>query len=247
MAFTHPSIIRNLPFFRDLPDAVIEELSRSCVPRTFGKQEMIYLRGRAEGKVFLLLTGEVKLYLASAGQRIVVQIFKPGDFFGDLAFVNHPSDLPPEDYAQATQDSKLCVMSTKDVTRLLGTHASFAMTVLVALRNRLHRAQSKIKDLAISSAPTRLLNELIRYALSHGQERDGFYEIEQRLTHQLLADMSGLARETVTKTLGDLEKQGFISHTAKRRLRLNKHKIITECAECISLMSRSSRSGIDLL
>lgn len=230
-------MIKDLPFFKDLPDTVVEDLSRICVHRTFTKNQMIYLQGDTKGKVFLVLEGEVKLYLAQAGQRIVIQVFTPGEFFGDLTFVSHPSSLALEDYAQATQETRACVMNSADLSRLLEKHVSFAMALLVALRNRLHQAESKIKDLAISSAPTRLLNELIRYASYRGKEHNGVYEIEERLTHQSLAEMSGMARETVTKTLGELEKNGFISHDPERRIRLNIEKITKECVECLSLVA----------
>lgn len=228
-------MITALPFFKDLPDAVSQDLNRVCASRTFGKNEMIYFQGDTKGKVFLVLGGEVKLYFSQAGQRIVIQVFTPGEFFGDLTFMNHPSSLALEDYAQATQETKVCSMNSADLSRLLEKHASFAMALLVALRNRLHQTESKIRDIALSSAPTRLLNELIRYAVHRGKERKGLYEIEERLTHQSLADMSGMARETVTKTLGDLEKNGFISHDSERRIRLNIEKITKECVECLSL------------
>lgn len=239
----HASTIKNLALFRDLPDTAVRELSNVCVPRTFKKDGIIYLRGGAEGKVFVVLSGGVKIYVAGAGQRIVIQVFKAGEFFGDLTFVSHPSGLPAEEFAQAAEDTQVCVLSVADLTRMLGAHPAFAMLLLVTLRNRLHQAQSKIRDLAVSSAPTRILNELIRYASSHGKERQGFYEIEERLTHQSLAEMSGLARETTTKTLGELEKQGFVSYTPERRLRLNINKITEECAECVILASKQNSAG----
>jgi CRP/FNR family transcriptional regulator len=117
------------------------------------------------------------------------------------------------------------------------------MAMLVALRARLHQAQSKIKDLAIASAATRLLNELIRYAASHGSLHSGFYEIEERLTHQFLAEMTGLARETVTKTLSDLKKQNFIAYTPERRLKLSVKKITEECVECVNLAPVSPKTA----
>lgn len=238
------TIIKNLSALRDVPDTALEGLGRICVARAFAKGEMIYLRGGAEGRVFLMLEGEVKLYLASGGQRIVIDIFRPGEFFGDMAFVNHPFGLPSEDYAESTQDTKLCVVTSDEFTRFIHADTAFAMVLLVALRNRLHAAQSKIKDLAISSAPTRLLNELIRLALSHGKEQDGRYEIADRFTHQQLAEMSGLARETVTKTLGELEKQGFISYTPDHRVQLHVKTVIRECAECLNLASLSEKPNM---
>ena len=56
--------------------------------------------------------------------------------------------------------------------------------------------------------------------------------------------MSGLARETVTKTLGVLALHGFISYTPDRYLRLNIKKIVDECAGCVQLASAMDRSSL---
>lgn len=231
-------LIKHLPFFTEMPEETVAAVARVCVPRTFNKKEIVYLRGDVGGRVFLILTGEVELYLSSHGARIMIQVFREGDFFGDFSFANHPTPFPQEEYAQAAKETSVCVITTGDMMRLLERNAAFTMAFLITLRNRLHRAESKMKDLAIFEAPTRLLNELIRHAVSYGKEEGGFYDVGERLTHQKLADFSGLARETVTKTLGILEEQGFISHTPLGTLRLNIQKITKECVGCVGLASR---------
>ncbi len=238
----HSNSLKNLSVFKGMPEQTLEAVSRVCVPRTFGRQEIIYLRGDSGGRVFIVLKGEVELFMGSGGARIVIQVFREGDFFGDLSFVNHPTPFPQEEYAQATQETEVRVLMASDMARLLETNALFTMALLLNLRNRLHHAESKIKDLAISEAPTRLLNELIRYAASYGKEENGFYNIGGRLTHQHLADLSGLARETVTKTLGVLEEKGFIAHTPLKMISLNIRKMTKECAGCLDIASMQNTS-----
>ena len=236
-------IIKKLPFFRDLPDTIAEDIARVCVPRTVSAREIVYLRGGAERKVFLILSGGIELYHASPDNRIAVNVFKEGDFFGDLGFVNHPMSFLSEEQAQAVFETELCVLTTEDMVRVLKERPVFALALLGSLRERLHQAESKIKDLAISTASTRVLNELIRYAIRRGEAEGGFYEINEKITHQLLSEMSGLARETVTKTLGVLALHGFISYTPDRYLRLNIKKIVDECAGCVQLASAMDRSS----
>ncbi|MBI4050302.1 MAG: Crp/Fnr family transcriptional regulator [Candidatus Doudnabacteria bacterium] len=196
---------------------------------------MIYFPGDKNGRVYLALSGQVRLYRSQGGEKVVIQVLGPGDFFGDLSFVKDAAILPSENYAQATQPTKACVIMADDLNRLLQKFPVLAMVMLVTLRNRLHQTESKIKDLALSSAQTRVINELIRYAALHGRDSDGVYEIGDRLTHQALAEMTGLTRETVTKTLNFLEAEGFVSYQAGRVLRLNRNKILNDCMDCIQL------------
>lgn len=234
-------IIKALPFFRGLPENIAADIARVCVPRTVSSREIVYLRGGADKRVFLILSGGVELYHASPDNRIAVNVFKEGDFFGDLAFANHPMSFASEEQAQAVFETELCVMTTEDMMRALHKNPALALALLGLFRERLHQADSKIKDLAISSASTRILNELVRYATRRADAEGGFYEIREKLTHQLLSEMSGLARETVTKTLGMLEEHGFISYTPARHLRLNIKKIASDCAGCVQLKGEQSR------
>lgn len=225
--------LKNFPLFANLPEEALVEFGRLC--RSFGKNEMIYLRGQTDGRVFLLLAGEVRLYRSQAGEKVVIQVLRPGELFGDTSFIGHPSSLLSENYAQAVQPSEVCIIMANDLSKLLARFPALAMILLVSLRDRLHQMESKIKDLALSSAQTRIINELIRYASGHGKESAGFYEIEARLTHQQLGEMTGLTRETVTKTLNFLQEQGFISYTPERMLRLHRDKILNDCLDCIQL------------
>lgn len=226
-------LIGNLPTLRDLPAQVNEALASMCVMRSVAKDEIIYLSGGEEGRVFIILSGEVTLYRSAGGKRVVMEVFKTGDFFGDLSFTNHTSPLPSENYARALQPTTLCSITSADITKLLSQYSSFAMVLLITLRNRLHHAESKIRDLAIATAQTKVMNELIRYAVHHGHEIKGSYQIEKKISHQFLSEMTGLTRETVTKTLQKLTNLGFITYTPERLIKLNKNKIIRDCIQCL--------------
>ncbi|MBI2607864.1 MAG: Crp/Fnr family transcriptional regulator [Candidatus Doudnabacteria bacterium] len=227
--------MHNLPGFEKLPALVLAELNRLCVKKTFQKGEMIYFRGGEESKIYLLLAGEVKLYRSAEGRKIVIQVLKNGDFFGDLSFTGTAHVLPADNFAQADQTTTACVISAQDLNILLKKYPEVAMILLVTLRDRLHQAESKIKDMALAGAETRLLNELLRHAVAHGKDLGGVLEIEEKLTHQELADMTGVSRETVTKSLNELIRQGMIEYGEGRVIRLHQEKILNNCLYCLKL------------
>lgn len=227
--------IRQLPLFRAVSEAALKEFGSKCIERKFNAGQMIYFRGGEEDKTYLLFSGEVKLYRSAEGQKIVMQTIQPGGFFGDLSFARHPEMLPPDTYTQAEKDSVVCIINPLDLQDVIMKYPEFAMTLLVSLRDRMHHAESKIKDLATASASTRIINELIRYSIRHGSFNQGFYEVEDKLTHQALADMTGVTRETVTKTLQQLQANGLIQYTSNKLFRLNREKILNECVQCLKV------------
>lgn len=230
-------VIEHFPALKDLPHNILEEFAASCVPRSFAEHAVIDAGEGEDGRMFLLLSGALQVYQSSGGRKAVVQVLRAGDFFGDFSFI-HPPLLKGEEVLEAQEPTRVCAFANQDMGALMRRHPQFAMLFVVALRDRLHQAESKIRDLALASAEIRVLNELIRYALRHGEERNGSYEIRERLTHQALADMTGLTRETVTKTLQFLERHGFISLTPERLLTLHGRKIRKECVGCLQLKER---------
>lgn len=230
-------VLQQLPALQNLPSGILEEFAGSCVPRSFERHALIDVGEGEDGRMLLVLSGTIQLYQTSGGRKAVVQVLRAGDFLGDLSFI-HPPMLKGETIAKAQEATRACAFSNQDIGALMERYPQFAMLFVVALRDRLHQAESKIRDLALASAEIRVLNELIRYAVNRGRARDGSYEIGERLTHQALADMTGLTRETVTKTLQFLERHGFISSAPNRLLTLHGKKISKDCVGCLKLQER---------
>jgi CRP/FNR family cyclic AMP-dependent transcriptional regulator len=85
-----------------------------------------------------------------------------------------------------------------------------------AALDRLRDANKLITDLTIHDVRTRIARMLLRLTEQHGiPSADGIL-IDLKLTHQHLADMSGTARETVTKLLLELQNEQLIRIDQKK-------------------------------
>ncbi|PIR97501.1 MAG: hypothetical protein COT91_01260 [Candidatus Doudnabacteria bacterium CG10_big_fil_rev_8_21_14_0_10_41_10] len=226
---------RAFELFKHLSDQDIVDFERICVTRKFNKGTTIYVPGEKRDRVFLVISGEVKVYQISNGKKITIDAHREGGLFGDLSFAHKPFDAKPTNYAEALSDVSVCAISSYDLTDYLKSHTRLALGLLVNMRNRLHMAESKIRDLALFSADIRIINELIRHSLKHGNDQGDYFEIPERLTHQEVSEMTGLARETVSKVLAGLTKSGMIELSDDKFFKLNKKKIIEDCIDCIKV------------
>lgn len=69
--------------------------------------------------------------------------------------------------------------------------------------------------LAAASARARIERKLLLLARAYGRVmRDGI-RLDFPLTHELLGDMTGTARETVTRVLDLLEREGFLGRDGR--------------------------------
>lgn len=111
---------------------------------------------------------------------------------------------------QGLTDAWLTAIPQAVWTRLL--HAPRAAERLVGGLEAAQRAQRQgVHALAGIRHVDRVRTQLLELAREHGRVcRDGV-KLDLPLTHDLIADMVGCARETVTRSMEELERAGFIA------------------------------------
>lgn len=138
--------------------------------------------------------------------------------------------LPPEDEESliALTNARLVVISSADRDRLLESPTA-ARALLDGLAETLRQKQAAVASMSRLHHVDRVREKLIELARDHGRVgRDGI-RLDFPLTHDLLGEMTGSARETVTRALDELQRQGFVQrrgrtyslHVAPEELVLN--------------------------
>lgn len=87
--------------------------------------------------------------------------------------------------------------------------------LLGALEETMRRQHAAINALAGIRHVDRVRTQLLELAAEHGRVGRGGIRIDLPLTHDLLADMVGCARETVTRSLEELQREGFVARRGR--------------------------------
>jgi len=119
--------------------------------------------------------------------------------------------LPPEpgEGLRVLEDAVVLAVPPEMRDRLLAIPAA-AQVVVDALAATLRQKTRTIANLSSFHHVDRLRSKLVQLAQDHGRVgRDGV-RLDLRLTHDLLAEMIGSARETVTRALEELQREGFV-------------------------------------
>ena len=130
--------------------------------------------------------------------------FGPGSTFGDMALAGQAMT---GSFAEAAEDCTLCIMSSTDVEELLEQHPGVAVRLVKLLAGRLQSAEQRAERLAYHTIPERLAVTLLE--LAQGSFVLGY-------SHQDLAELLGITRETVTRALDDFKSQGLVQVERKR-------------------------------
>ncbi len=190
--------------------ALVEE---SCHDRSYPKGETIFFPGEATNALFIVNEGLVKLSSTDeAGEETVLRIFSQGDVFGEI-FIGVGRRLFA---ATALADCEVTVIPRQSFERLLATIPRLGVNFASLLSIRLAEAEARIGEFSHTSASERLERVLLNLNRAHGTETHRGRRIDIRLTHQLLADIIGASRETVSRHLKRLERQGALKRLGSR-------------------------------
>jgi CRP/FNR family cyclic AMP-dependent transcriptional regulator len=86
-----------------------------------------------------------------------------------------------------------------------------------SLAHLVRRLTDSVQSLALKDVYRRIVEVLERRAVSEGELR----VINERLTHQLLADMVGASREMVSRIMSDLVKGEYLT-VSPGQIRINR-------------------------
>lgn len=116
----------------------------------------------------------------------------------------------PEEVLFALVDSQVTVISEEALDELLALPEA-ARTLLEQLAGTLGQNQEAIANFGSARHIDRVRRKLLQLARNYGRvARDGV-RIDFPLSHGVLADMVGSSRETVTRSLDQLKRAGFVA------------------------------------
>jgi hypothetical protein len=119
--------------------------------------------------------------------------------------------LPPrDDEVLKTLTPTLTTVFTSEVRDRLFEVPGAARILFDALAATLRQKHRTIEALASVHHVDRVRAKLVQLARDHGRVgRDGV-RLDFPLTHELLGEMTGSARETVTRAIDELQEEGFV-------------------------------------
>jgi CRP/FNR family cyclic AMP-dependent transcriptional regulator len=196
--------LTGVSLFSGLSQPEIAVLADAAVVRTFPKNTIVVTEGERSDSLYVILSGRVKVFVSDEqGKELVLNVEGPGEYFGELAL-----DEGPRTASVATLESCKLAMIANDVLRgFLASHPDAALRLIGGLIGRIRHMTESIKDLALLDVYGRVAKLLLELAT----EADGRLVVDQRLTHQQIADRVNASREMVSRIFKDLTTGGYIA------------------------------------
>jgi CRP/FNR family transcriptional regulator, cyclic AMP receptor protein len=189
-----------------------QQLLRDNPPRRYKKGRSVVFQGEVPQAGYMVVSGIVRAYVISdegeertIGYYAQYDLVPPGWLFG----VTNVSLY----YYEAFTDCQLVTISKATFTDLRTNNHDFVAATMQRMARLYVGATLHVHALEHSRAQEKLAGILHYLVLLHSTETGpGMHQIDLRLTHQDVAGMVGLSRETASIELAKLRKKGAITY-----------------------------------
>jgi CRP-like cAMP-binding protein len=219
--FPKPSFMTRAPWdlkecdlFEGLTPPQAQRLDRRARVRAYRRRAIIYSPTEPGQSVLLLTAGLVKVKdLTPDGKETILAFIEEGELFGELALLDAD---PRQEYAEAVEDCEVVVLPREDLLRLMDERPDLARYVIRLIGVRRRRIEKRLRNVLFLPSRERLVRLLRELVEAHGERRGQRAEIRLPLSHQDMASMIGVTRETVTAVLGQLQADGLVKVQRRR-------------------------------
>jgi CRP/FNR family cyclic AMP-dependent transcriptional regulator len=171
---------------------------------------ILFTEGQASRSVSVVCAGQVKLTKSSRdGRTLLVKIARPGAVLGLSAAL---SKMPYEVTAQAIERTQLATFPQQHFLNFIQQDAEASLHAAESLSNEYRSALADASRLALStSIAGRVAHLLLELVVENETIQDAQPKIHMSLRHEDLASMVGSSRESITRVLNGLRRNGIIS------------------------------------
>jgi len=172
-------------------------------------KDVVFNRGDPGNDIYFLLSGGVKVStLSREGKEIIFDVLVAGDFFGDMSLFD---DKPRTGTVTALVPSAFLSMGRAKFLDLLEKYPAVSIRLIKTLTERLRLMDSFLEDVLFLDAEARLAKRVVALSRIFGQEgENGEIRIDLKMSQQEMANLVGIARESVNKHFKGWEKSGVI-------------------------------------
>ena len=182
----------------------------------FQKNEIIFSQGDPAKAVFYLRKGLVRLSVTShTGKEAIVEMLRPGDFFGTWCLAEHPLRMAT---ATAMERTTVCMISKNQILRILNGNHGLSGGFISCLLEKNIRIGHDLVNLLLNSAEKRLARKLLLLSQYGTPDKTGT-TLPKAVTQQLLAEMIGITRERVNFIMNRFKRLGLVDYNGVLRIR----------------------------
>src|SRR3954463_13224708 len=201
-------LLERTPMFAGLNGAELEELAKVAVPRSYEAGQVVFREGDDGDTCFVIRAGAVKITREHGGRTIALAELRVGDMFGELSMFGGEVRSAT---AQALESTQAVALLAGDIRRLLAGNPEIALKMLEAMADRVRRTNQRLANQSFQTVAGRVAGVLMQLVNARQGEGAGESDVLVETTQADIAHLAGAWRESASRFLATLERQGLVT------------------------------------
>ena len=186
------------------------------------KKQQIYREGARASHLYYVKSGTVKEYkINDDGKEFILNIYKPGDFFGYFAMLENSLHT---ETSETIEDTVLVEIPQHEFTKFIEENPLSMRYLINKLTQNIKQQEHKLINIAYNSLRKKVADTLIEL---HHKFCIHNQELYIELSRDNLAAIVGVAKESLIRTLKDFEQESLINLTHNKVKVINLKKLET--------------------
>lgn len=213
------ALLARVPVFEMLAEEELARVVEVCIPRQFAAGEVVFHEGDESSTCYIVRSGHARALREHRDRVLTLANFGPGDIFGELAMFD---DERRSATVQAIDALEAIAILGSDMRRLMQEHPQISVKLIQALGRRLRETNERLARQSFQTVQSRVagvLAQLVSAASAEEQEgeqspgADGapLRDVLITSTQAELAGLAGSSRESASRFLAVLEREGIIT------------------------------------
>lgn len=208
--------LKNARLFSGVSKRGIAALSGGAVYNRYRGGTVIFSEGEEGSSLHIIAKGTVKIVKhTKEGRSKTLAILKECDSFGEMAILTKEARSAT---VEALTDADTVSIAKEFFEEAIMKEPSISLEIIKTLSERLARADRDIKNLALGSAKGRIACVITDF-------KEAMNSV--KFTHQDIAELAGLTRETTTRILKQMEEEKLIRFE-KKKIKISDEKKMKE-------------------
>jgi len=196
--------LRQQGFFCALPVSVLRDFEKLRASTLLPKNAVIFVEGGSPRGMYMLCEGTVKLSTTTLnGKSMILKLASAGEILGLSACL---SGLPYALTAQTHTPCHISFLPRREFLRFLRLHGEACLQAAKFVSERRIDAVNAIRNMSVLHHAN---ERFAQFLLS--LDKNGSNEVTVTMTHEEIAEVLGISRETVTRAFFDFKKADWIA------------------------------------
>ena len=210
MVTIDPGLLRRNRLFDVLDEVEMRAVLEFAKLRRAAAEERIFAKGDPGDSLYVILRGRVAVQTESQDAKLMLlNILDTGAVFGEIAMLDGGERTAT---IVAQEPTELLRIDRKDFLPFLAQRGELCIRLMGVLCERVRWTSAIIEDTVFLNVTRRLAKRILMLAQSYGRQTETGIRIATFVGQEHLANMLGVSREIVNKTLKSFQSSGAITY-----------------------------------